>query len=215
MARTSKMNMIMHGDGHGGVHHHDGFLNVNGVFEGRFDIILTNPPFGANVEPSEMVHEADVTVSGALAKRYTDDYGPLYSDALARTRAAVGKPIASSLICRKRREQDQDGNSFHRKLPRTAQARRTRRCPAGRYLQQSLARLCARVLRKPRLHPRSGEPAARNVLVLRRERESVSSFPAKIHSERAGRFRQKARQGARGDRGEARAGNREGNNAAE
>lgn len=35
MARTSKMNMIMHGDGHGGVHHHDGFLNVNGIFEGR------------------------------------------------------------------------------------------------------------------------------------------------------------------------------------
>ncbi len=49
MARTSKMNMIMHGDGHGGVHHHDGFLNVNGIFEGRFDIVLTNPPFGANV----------------------------------------------------------------------------------------------------------------------------------------------------------------------
>lgn len=32
MARTAKMNMIMHGDGHGGVHHHDGLLNVNGVF---------------------------------------------------------------------------------------------------------------------------------------------------------------------------------------
>ena len=43
------MNMIMHGDGHGGVHHHNGFINVNGIFEGRFDIILTNPPFGANV----------------------------------------------------------------------------------------------------------------------------------------------------------------------
>ena len=28
MARTSKMNMIMHGDGHGGVHHHDGFMNI-------------------------------------------------------------------------------------------------------------------------------------------------------------------------------------------
>ena len=41
MARTSKMNMIMHGDGHGGVHHHDGFLNVNGIFEGRF----TSSPF--------------------------------------------------------------------------------------------------------------------------------------------------------------------------
>jgi type I restriction enzyme M protein len=59
MARTSKMNMIMHGDGHGGVHHHDGFLNVNGIFEGRFDIILTNPPFGANVEPSDVVHASD------------------------------------------------------------------------------------------------------------------------------------------------------------
>jgi hypothetical protein len=55
MASTSKMNMIMHGDGHGGVHHHDGFLNVNGIFEGRFDIILTNPPFDANVEPSDKI----------------------------------------------------------------------------------------------------------------------------------------------------------------
>ena len=44
MARTSKMNMIMHGDGHGGVHHHDGLLNINGIFEERFDVILTNPP---------------------------------------------------------------------------------------------------------------------------------------------------------------------------
>jgi hypothetical protein len=51
----------VHGDGHGGVHHHDGFINVNGIFEGRFDIILTNPPFGANVEPSDVVHETDVT----------------------------------------------------------------------------------------------------------------------------------------------------------
>ena len=42
----SRMNMIMHGDGHGGVHHHDGLLNINGIFEERFDVILTNPPFG-------------------------------------------------------------------------------------------------------------------------------------------------------------------------
>ena len=95
MARTSKMNMIMHGDGHGGVHHHDGFLNVNGIFEGRFDIILTNPPFGASVEPSDVVHEADVTVSREAEKRYAADYGQPYTDALARVRAAVNKPIAS------------------------------------------------------------------------------------------------------------------------
>src|SRR5665648_95270 len=34
MARTAKMNMIMHGDGHGGVHHNDGLLDVNGIYEG-------------------------------------------------------------------------------------------------------------------------------------------------------------------------------------
>lgn len=95
MARTSKMNMIMHGDGHAGVHHHDGFLNVNGIFEGRFDIILTNPPFGANVEPTDVIHESDVVTDRAAEKRYTEDYGDLYSDALARVRAAVNKPIAS------------------------------------------------------------------------------------------------------------------------
>jgi type I restriction enzyme M protein len=95
MARTSKMNMIMHGDGHGGVHHHDGFLNVNGIFEGRFDIILTNPPFGANVESSDVVHESDVAVGADAEKRYTDDYGEIYAESLARLRAAVDKPIAS------------------------------------------------------------------------------------------------------------------------
>lgn len=95
MARTSKMNMIMHGDGHGGVHHHDGFLNVNGIFEGRFDIVLTNPPFGANVEPSDIVHESDAKVSREAEKRYVEDYGDLYLEAQARVEAAVGKPIAS------------------------------------------------------------------------------------------------------------------------
>ncbi|WP_295388787.1 type I restriction enzyme HsdR N-terminal domain-containing protein [uncultured Thiodictyon sp.] len=34
-ARTAKMNMIMHGDGHGGIHHHDGLLDINGIFGGR------------------------------------------------------------------------------------------------------------------------------------------------------------------------------------
>lgn len=95
MARTSKMNMIMHGDGHAGVHHHDGFLNVNGIFEGRFDIILTNPPFGANVEPSDLVQESNVTPDRGTEKRYTEEYGKLYTEAQARLRAALNKPIAS------------------------------------------------------------------------------------------------------------------------
>lgn len=95
MARTSKMNMIMHGDGHGGVHHHDGFLNVNGIFEGRFDIILTNPPFGANVEPSDKVLEADIAVNYATDLRYRQEYGQLYIDAQKKVKAALNKSIAS------------------------------------------------------------------------------------------------------------------------
>lgn len=95
MARTSKMNMIMHGDGHGGVHQHNGFINVNGIFEGRFDIILTNPPFGANVEPTDVITEADVAVPDEEYERCAEVYGRAYKDAHARVKAAVGKPIAS------------------------------------------------------------------------------------------------------------------------
>ncbi|NTV51252.1 MAG: N-6 DNA methylase [Desulfobulbaceae bacterium] len=95
MARTSKMNMIMHGDGHGGVHHHDGFLNVNGIFEGRFDIVLTNPPFGANVEPTDKVLPADVFVMPSADERYMSEYGDLYVKAQNRVKAALNKPIAS------------------------------------------------------------------------------------------------------------------------
>lgn len=95
MARTSKMNMIMHGDGHGGVHHHDGFINVNGIFEGRFDIVLTNPPFGANVESEDVILESEVTVSHDDYDHYKADYGQAYVEAQKRVQAAKGKPIAS------------------------------------------------------------------------------------------------------------------------
>lgn len=95
MARTSKMNMIMHGDGHGGVHHHNGFLNVNGIFEGRFDVVLTNPPFGANVPRTALVEDAAVTVPDDLRQRYRASYGKSYDEAQERVAAAKGKPIAS------------------------------------------------------------------------------------------------------------------------
>lgn len=97
MARTSKMNMIMHGDGHGGVHHHNGFINVNGIFERRFDIILTNPPFGANVEPSDRITAGDVRTTDEQERRYADIYGQAYKDAQARvkTAAEAKEPIAS------------------------------------------------------------------------------------------------------------------------
>jgi type I restriction enzyme M protein len=95
MARTSKMNMIMHGDGHGGVHHHNGFINVNGIFEGRFDILLTNPPFGANVEPSDHITDGDVKTNEDEYRRYAETYGQVYKEAQARVNASKGKPIAT------------------------------------------------------------------------------------------------------------------------
>lgn len=49
MARVSKMNMIMHGDGHNGIHHHDGLLNVKEISENKFDVVIANPPFGSRV----------------------------------------------------------------------------------------------------------------------------------------------------------------------
>ena len=87
--------MIMHGDGHGGVHHHDGFINVNGIFEGRFNIVLTNPPFGANVEPSDLVEESHFNVPDEVYRKYKADYPTLYQEAIAKIRAAKGNPILS------------------------------------------------------------------------------------------------------------------------
>ncbi|MEX1098641.1 MAG: N-6 DNA methylase [Planctomycetales bacterium] len=95
MARTSKMNMILHGDGHGGVHHHNGFVNVNGVFEERFDVILTNPPFGANVEPTDVLTADQAEEHADAYDRYVREYGDLYKHAQAKVAAAKGKPIAS------------------------------------------------------------------------------------------------------------------------
>ena len=73
MARTSKMNMIMHGDGHGGVHHHDGLINVNGIFENRFDVILTNPPFGARIEKDYKLSETDKDIDVILDLSQKDE----------------------------------------------------------------------------------------------------------------------------------------------
>ena len=95
MARTAKMNMIMHGDGHGGVHHHDGLLNVNGIFENRFDIILTNPPFGSRVEKTLIITEADKFADEAKIKYYTERYGQEYIKALEQVNSHIGESVLS------------------------------------------------------------------------------------------------------------------------
>ncbi|MFL0110601.1 N-6 DNA methylase [Tenacibaculum maritimum] len=95
MSRTAKMNMIMHGDGHGGVHHNDGLLNVNGIFENRFDVILTNPPFGARVEKSLKITEADKYTDEARIKKYKERYGNHYTKALKQINNNIGRSLLS------------------------------------------------------------------------------------------------------------------------
>lgn len=69
IARTAKMNMIIHDDGHTNVIAMDGLESIEkmrtvkkneGFKESHFDFIITNPPFGAKVKLKE--------------KRYLEDY---------------------------------------------------------------------------------------------------------------------------------------------
>lgn len=93
MARTAKMNMMMHGDGHSGVHHHDGFLNVNGIFEDRFHVILTNPPFGSKVNKKLQIAESDRFTDEAKIKEYTKRYGNRYKKAMEQIEKNIGKSL--------------------------------------------------------------------------------------------------------------------------
>ena len=96
MAHTSKMNMIMHGDGHCGVHHRDGLLNINGIFENRFDVILTNPPFGARVEKTLEITKADCITDPKKIEEYENKYGKeVYQQAMSQVNDNVGKSLLS------------------------------------------------------------------------------------------------------------------------
>jgi type I restriction enzyme M protein len=46
LVRVAKMNMVLHGDGHGGIYKNSGLEDVKSVKENTFDLIITNPPFG-------------------------------------------------------------------------------------------------------------------------------------------------------------------------
>ena len=81
MARVSKMNMIMQGDGHGGVHHFDGLLDINGIFEERFDLIITNPPFGAeNIDVNKKIEHEDSLKDNSRYEEWIELYGTTYKE---------------------------------------------------------------------------------------------------------------------------------------
>jgi type I restriction enzyme M protein len=94
MARVSKMNMIMHGDGHNGIHHNDGLLNVNGIFRNRFDMIITNPPFGTNLDKQyPTVEEDDKYTNESMIKKYVNEYGEVYKQEMEQVTNNINEPI--------------------------------------------------------------------------------------------------------------------------
>lgn len=46
LVRVAKMNMVLHGDGHGKIYQANGIDKVPKIEEGMFDLVVTNPPFG-------------------------------------------------------------------------------------------------------------------------------------------------------------------------
>ena len=95
-ARTAKMNMIMHGDGHGGIHYHDGLVDVNGIFPSRFDVVVTNPPFGSNVGSDQKVGGSDETrihEDPAYLYQCRARYGEAWERSWRRMRDAAGTNI--------------------------------------------------------------------------------------------------------------------------
>ncbi|WP_369033256.1 N-6 DNA methylase [Streptomyces adonidis] len=90
-ARTSKMNMIMHGDGHSGIYHHDGLLDFRDVHEGSFDVVLSNPPFGATVTKGQLVGTTDQTSAlsePALINEYKAVFGEPWEASQRRMKLA-------------------------------------------------------------------------------------------------------------------------------
>ena len=82
MARTAQMNMTVHGGSPSSIYHHDGLINVGGIFEGRFDVILTNPPFGASVSRDQTIELQDLERDPEKIAKYTAVYGSDYRDQL-------------------------------------------------------------------------------------------------------------------------------------
>ena len=95
-ARTAKMNMIMHGDGHGGIHHHDGLVDINGIFPTRFDVVMTNPPFGSNVGSDQKVdggEETRIHKDDAWRAACLERYGDAWERSHQRMLDAAGTNI--------------------------------------------------------------------------------------------------------------------------
>ena len=76
IARVAKMNMIVHDDGHTNVISFDALDNVDkmtshnkGFAKDKFDLILTNPPFGAQVNATQRPYLGSFTLGNTYDKK--------------------------------------------------------------------------------------------------------------------------------------------------
>ena len=79
IARVAKMNMIIHDDGHSNVIGSDALVNFDTLYEQHrgfqkesFDLILTNPPFGASVKLSESPYLENYELSKGNSSQKTE-----------------------------------------------------------------------------------------------------------------------------------------------
>jgi len=77
LARVSMMNMIIHEDGHTNIENADALDNpetwkrqkIREYFGKKFTLLLTNPPFGADVKEREKPYLADYELGGKIKRR--------------------------------------------------------------------------------------------------------------------------------------------------
>ena len=79
IARVAKMNMIIHDDGHSNVISNDALVDFDTLYnqhrgfeKERFDVILTNPPFGADVKQTELPYLENYELGKGKTSRKTE-----------------------------------------------------------------------------------------------------------------------------------------------
>ena len=79
IARVAKMNMIIHDDGHSNVISNDALVDFNTLYdqhrefeEEKFDVILTNPPFGAVIKQTELPYLKNYELGKGNASQKTE-----------------------------------------------------------------------------------------------------------------------------------------------
>ncbi len=79
IARVAKMNMIIHDDGHSNVISNDALVGFDNLYnqhrefeEDKFDVILTNPPFGAVIKQSELPYLKNYELGKGNASQKTE-----------------------------------------------------------------------------------------------------------------------------------------------